>query len=221
MARLLAPPNRGSYPRQFLANPYRGRVQLAGFGRLGDDASDFSAAINAPLPFSAPAPTDFSALTAAQDSSYLPAVNAAAATDPIASLNFAPGFGPNAADSSDQFAALTAQQDSTYLPAVNAAAAASPSAKPSTPAQPSNSSVDWSKIAAGLVTAGGTVAAGAIKAKGASDQARAAQAAQQSALARAAALAKGGLKTATSSSGMMIIGGVAVVGLVLFLALRK
>jgi hypothetical protein len=207
MARLLAPPNRGSYPRQFLANPYRGRVQLAGFGRLGDDAgADFAAAINSdPL---------------ATPSSFNMTAAAAPAPDPIASLNFAPGFGPNA-DPSDALDQLTVQQDASYLPAVAAAAAASPSAKPSTPAQPSNSSVDWTKIAAGLITAGGTVAAGSIKAKGAADQARAAQQAQQSALARAAALAKGGVKAATSSSGMMIIGGVAVVGLVLFLALRK
>ena len=203
MARLLAPPNRGSYPRQFLANPYRGRVQLAGMGRLGDDASDFAAAINAPLPF------DMTAAAAP-----------APAADPTAVLNYAPGFGPNA-DPSDALDQLTVQQDATYLPAVDAAAAASPSAKPSTPAAPSNSSVDWSKIAAGLVTAGGTVAAGAIKAKGAAQAAQQAQQAQLSAAARAAALAKAGLKTASSPLGMEVIGGIAALGLILFLALRK
>lgn len=207
MARLLAPPNRGSYPRQFLANPYRGRVTLAGFGRLGDDAgADFAAAINSdPL---------------ATPSSFNMTAAAAPAPDPIASLNFAPGFGPNA-DPSDALDQLTVQQDATYLPAVAAAAAASPSAKPSTPTPPSNSSIDWSKLATGLVTAGGTVAAGAIKAKGAAQAAQAAQQAQLSAAARAAALAKAGLKTASSPLGMEVIGGIAALGLILFLALRK
>lgn len=211
MARLLAPPNRGSYPRQFLANPYRGRVTLAGFGRLGDDAgADFAAAINSdPLA----TPSSFNMTAAA-------APAAAPALPDYSSLNWAAGFGPNA-DPSDALDQLTVQQDATYLPAVAAAAAASPSAKPSTPTPPSNSSIDWSKLATGLVTAGGTVAAGAIKAKGAAQAAQAAQQAQMSAAARAAALAKAGLKTASSPLGMEVIGGIAALGLILFLALRK
>ena len=124
-------------------------------------------------------------------------------------------------DPSDALDQLTIQQDATYLPAVAAAAAASPSAKPSTPTPPSNSSIDWSKLATGLVTAGGTVAAGAIKAKGAAQAAQAAQQAQMSAAARAAALAKAGLKTASSPLGMEVIGGLAALGLILFLAFRK
>jgi hypothetical protein len=216
VARFLAPPNRGSYPRQFLANPYGRRVQLAGFGRLGDAGTDFAAAINSdPL---SPAPS-FNMTAAAA-----PAAAPAALPD-YSQLNFAPGFGPDGTSTApDAFAALTLQQDASYLPAVDAAATKA-SAVPSTPTPPSNSSIDWTKMitaaSAGLITAGGSVASSAIKAKSAQQAAQAAQAAQQSAAARAAAMAKAGLKSASSPLGLEIIGGVAVLGLVLILALRK
>ena len=235
MARLLAP-NRGVYPRQYAGNPIRARrVVLAGvngmgmMGRLGDDTvPSFSAAADSasmvlPDLAAAAAPTDFAALTVAQDNAYLPSTDPAAA-----SYN-----GPNAAADAQAAAVYDAATASYNGPnaAADADAAAkynaamASSAKPSTPTPPSNSSVDWTKLitaaSAGLISSGGTIAANAIKAKSAAQQANAARQAQMSAAAKAAAMAKAGLKTATSSTGLIVIGGVAVVGLIIFLASRK
>lgn len=208
MARLLIGPTRGSYPRQYLANPYARRVQLAGVGRLGDDSvpdfSTFGTSAGDAAAAEITPPTDFSALTAAQDSSLLPSINSG-----------------GSAAAPDDFAALTLAQDKSYLPATSDGSAPQPTnyAKPNTPTPPSNSSVDWTKLitaaTTGLVTTGATVATQAIQRKTAAQIA----AMQNKSL---ASKAKAAVSAVASSSALpWVLGGGAVLLIAIFALRRK
>jgi hypothetical protein len=154
--------------------------------------------------------------------------------DAFLPLGFLPGLGGEGADAANQAAdMMLAQAGVGFLPGLGAADKPMLMMLPGTPGgppatEPPKPSFDWGGLVKGVAESGTAVATGITGAQAAKYNARSAESMAKAEEARARAMAPSGGYIPSFGSGgsgipttALVIGGIAVVGLVLFLALKK